>query len=102
METEAEKAAAKEAAEKLAAEADKALEERISKTVNSALTSHLKRFKGGLTKEELEAHLEQREKDAAEKLAAAEKERKEKEGAGGRGDHQAPEIVALRKQAEAA
>jgi hypothetical protein len=98
--TEEEKAAAaREEAEKKAAEAEKALDERIAKTVNSALTSHLKRFKGGLTKDELEAHLEQREKDAAEKRAAAEEEeRKKKEGTS---DKTAPEIVALRKQAEA-
>lgn len=101
METEAERAAAKEKAEKEAAEAETALQERINKTVNSALTSHLKRFKPGLTPEDLEKHLEQREKDAAEKLAAAEKERKDAAGAGG-GDKNAPEIVALRKQAEAA
>ncbi len=98
MLTEEEKAAAaKEEAEKKAADADKALEERINKTVNSALTSHLKRIKAGITAEDLEKHLEEREKALAERREKEEEERRKKEGGG---DKHAPELVSLKKQNE--
>ena len=86
MPTEEEQAAAKAAAEA----ADKALEERVSKIVNSALTSHMKRVKPGLGAEELEKFLEDREAKRAE---AGEAEKSKSKG----GDS---EVEKLRKQLE--
>ena len=91
MPTEEEQAAAKAAAEA----ADKALEERVSKIVNSALTSHMKRVKPGLGAEELEKFLEDREAKRA-----AEAEEKKKAG-GGADDKTAAERIAEKKRLEA-
>jgi hypothetical protein len=74
---------------------DKALEERIAKTVNAALSSHMKRAKLGLAAEDLEKILEDRDKKKAE---LAEEERKKK--AAGQGADNAPEIAKLKKQIE--
>jgi len=63
-----EEQAAADAAAKSEA-ADKALEERISKTVNAALSSHMKRQKPGLDAEGLEKFMADREAAQAEAAA---------------------------------
>jgi hypothetical protein len=91
----AEEIAAQKAEEekKKADEAEKALDDRIAKTVNAALSSHMKRAKLGLAAEDVEKILEDRDKKKAD---LAEEERKKK--AAGQGADNAPEIATLKKQ----
>jgi hypothetical protein len=100
--TEEEKKAEAAAAEKKKAdeEAEKALDTRIGKIVNSAITTHMKRQPAGLDEERLTKILDERETKRAE----LEEEKRKAAAAGGSGkggaDNQ-PEIAALKKQIEA-
>lgn len=100
--TEEEKkaAAAEEQKKKDAEEAEKALDTRIGKIVNSAITTHMKRQPAGVTGEDLEKLLDARDAKRAE----LEEEKRKATAAGGSGkggaDNQ-PEIASLKKQIEA-
>lgn len=86
-----------EDAKKAADEADKALEARISKTVNGAITAHMKRQEPGLTKADLASFLDERDAKKAE----LDEEKRKAAAAGGSGKggaDNAPEIAKLQKE----
>lgn len=89
-----------EADKKTADEADKALEARISKTVNGAITAHMKRQEPGLTQEALVKLLDERDAKR-EELAEEKRKAKEAGGSGAGGANNAPEIAKLQKELEA-
>lgn len=80
---------------KKADEAEKALEERISKVANAAITSQLKRFKPGVDAEALTKILDERD---AKKDELAEAKRKEKEQGGSGTAADSPVIAKLQKE----
>lgn len=97
---EEKKAAAAEEEKKKADEADKALDARISKTVNGAITAHLKRQPEGITADALTKILDDREAKR-EELAEEKRKAAAAGGSGKGGADNAPEMTALRKQIEA-
>ena len=98
MPTAEEIAAKKAEDDRVAAEtADKELGKRIADTVNSALTSHLKRQKPGLVAEDLDKLLDARDQKKAE-LEEEKRKAAAAGGAGAGGAQNAPEIAKLQKE----